>query len=67
MGACLIIAASSILTSRNMAWSARKAQHITLAAAVFDMQGRILVDTDGLIPSTVITHSFLEKVRCQFR
>lgn len=45
-----------------MAKSARNAQQITLAAAVFDRQGRILVDTNGLLPGTVITGSFLEKV-----
>jgi hypothetical protein len=43
--------------------SALRAQQITLAAAVFDKGGRILVDPDGYIPSTVVTDSFLEKVR----
>lgn len=42
--------------------SALRAQQITLAAAIFDKGGRILVDPDGYIPSTVVTDSFLEKV-----
>lgn len=44
-----------------MTQSARRAQKITLAAAVFDKQGRILVDPDGLIPSTVVTGSFIQQ------
>jgi hypothetical protein len=39
------------------------AQQITLGAAIFDKDGKILVDPDGFIPSTVVTDSFLEKVR----
>jgi hypothetical protein len=42
---------------------ALRAQQITLAAAIFDKGGRILVDPDGNIPNTVVTDSFLEKVR----
>jgi hypothetical protein len=42
--------------------SALRAQQITLGAAIFDKSGRILVDPDGFIPSTVVTDSFLEKV-----
>lgn len=42
---------------------ALRAQQITLAAAIFDKSGRILVDPDGYIPNTVVTDSFLEKVR----
>lgn len=63
LGACFIIATSAILRARNMRRSALRAQQITLAAAVFDKGGRILVDPDGYIPSTVVTDSFLEKVR----
>ncbi|KAI1055830.1 hypothetical protein LB506_009434 [Fusarium annulatum] len=61
LGACFIIATSAILRARNMRRSALRAQQITLAAAVFDKGGRILVDPDGYIPSTVVTDSFLEK------
>ncbi|KAF5019759.1 hypothetical protein F66182_8231 [Fusarium sp. NRRL 66182] len=61
LGACFIIATSAILRARNMRRSALRAQQITLAAAIFDKAGRILVDPDGHIPSTVVTDSFLEK------
>lgn len=60
------MAGSAILKARSMSKSAQKAQQITLAAAVFDKQGRILVDTNGLMPSMVITNAFLEKVRSRF-
>ncbi|KAJ4016125.1 hypothetical protein NW761_015108 [Fusarium oxysporum] len=61
LGACFIIAVSAILRARNIRKSALRAQQITLGAAVFDNNGKILVDPDGFIPSTVVTDSFLEK------
>ncbi|KAJ4200351.1 hypothetical protein NW767_007414 [Fusarium falciforme] len=61
LGACFIIAVSAVLRARNMRRSALRAQQITLAAAIFDKAGRILVDPDGYIPSTVVTDSFLER------
>lgn len=62
LGACFIIATSAIIRMRNMRKSALRAQQVTLGAAVFDKGGRILIDSNGFIPSTVITDSFLEKV-----
>ncbi|KAK7229550.1 hypothetical protein V2G26_001720 [Clonostachys chloroleuca] len=59
VGACLIIAGLGIFTARKMNQSARRAQKITLGAAVFNKQGMILVDADGLVPSTIITDSFI--------
>ncbi|KAF5714433.1 signaling ykoW [Fusarium mundagurra] len=61
LGACFIIGTSAILHARNIRRSALRAQQITLATAIFDNGGRILVDPDGCIPSTVVTDSFLEK------
>ncbi|RGP66429.1 signaling ykow [Fusarium longipes] len=61
LGACFVIAISAILRARNMRRMALRAQQITLAAAIFDKGGRILVDPDGYIPNTVVTDSFLEK------
>ncbi|KAI5456222.1 hypothetical protein BGZ63DRAFT_435738 [Mariannaea sp. PMI_226] len=61
LGACVIMAGLAILRARNMRRFALRAQQITLAAAVFHKDGRVLVDPDGLIPSTVVADSFLEK------
>ncbi|KAG9255851.1 uncharacterized protein F5Z01DRAFT_619059 [Emericellopsis atlantica] len=61
LAACLIVAGLVTLKARSMRKSARTAQQINLAAAVFDKQGRVLVDTNGLMPSMVVTDSFLEK------
>ncbi|KAJ4022818.1 hypothetical protein NW761_014371 [Fusarium oxysporum] len=61
LSACFIIAISAILRARNIRRSALRAQQITLGAAIFNKAGRILVDPDGFIPSTVVTDSFLEK------
>ena len=62
VSACLVLAGSVVFRARNRGKSAQRAQQVTLGAAVFDSHGRILVDPDGLIPSTVVTDSFLEKV-----
>ncbi|EXL64712.1 hypothetical protein FOPG_19033 [Fusarium oxysporum f. sp. conglutinans race 2 54008] len=61
LGACFIIAISTIIRIRSSKKSAFRAQQVTLGTAIFDKGGRILVNTDGLLPSTVITDSFLEK------
>ncbi|KAJ4118595.1 hypothetical protein NW765_017482 [Fusarium oxysporum] len=57
LGACFVIAISTIIRIRNLRKSAFRAQ-VTLGTTVFDKGGRILVDPDGLIPSTLITDSF---------
>ncbi|KAI5457240.1 hypothetical protein BGZ63DRAFT_427961 [Mariannaea sp. PMI_226] len=61
LAACFIIAGSAILRARSMRKTALRAQQITLGTAIFDKDGRILVNNDGIIPSTVVTDSFLEK------
>ncbi|KAJ3548764.1 hypothetical protein NM208_g844 [Fusarium decemcellulare] len=61
LGACVIIAGFAVLRARKMRQTALRAQQVTLGTAIFDKHGRILVDTDGLIPSAAITDSFLEK------
>ncbi|KKA28493.1 hypothetical protein TD95_003221 [Thielaviopsis punctulata] len=61
IGACLIIASSSIYTARIVRRYATKAKQVTLAAAVFDKHGRILVTPDGLLPLEKITDSFPER------
>lgn len=59
--ACCIMAGVAIYTARIMRRYAHKAQQVVLAAAVFDKDGRILVNPDGLLPSEKITDSFIEK------
>lgn len=64
---CFSIAASLLLVG-TAAYAAHlrksyadKAQHVVLAAAVFDPVGRILVSPDGLLPSEKITDTYVEK------
>jgi len=56
------MALTAVYTARLRKRYASKAQQVVLAAAVFDKQGRILVSPDGLLPSEMITDTFLEKV-----
>ncbi|KAK4464956.1 hypothetical protein QBC42DRAFT_219609 [Cladorrhinum samala] len=60
---CLVIAGTAVYSARVRQAYADKAQKITLAAAVFDQQGRILVTTDGLLPSEEITSKFVQKTQ----
>lgn len=52
---------AAVLTARTMRRYASKAQQITLAAAVFDGHGRILVSPDGLLPSERVTETFPQR------
>ncbi|KAL2151770.1 hypothetical protein VTH82DRAFT_6868 [Thermothelomyces myriococcoides] len=61
--ACLIMACLAIYSARVRKGYTQRAQRITLAAAVFDEHGRILVTPDGFVPSEVVTHTFLQKTQ----
>ncbi|KAG7284587.1 hypothetical protein NEMBOFW57_010965 [Staphylotrichum longicolle] len=61
--ACLMMAGLAIYSARVRKGYANRAQRITLAAAVFDERGRILVTPDGFLPSEVVTSTFLQKAQ----
>lgn len=61
--AAFFMAGSIIYATRVTRRNASKAQHIVLAAAVFDKSGRILVSSDGLLPSEKITDAYVEKTQ----
>lgn len=61
VAAALIMAVTAVYTNHVMRRYADKAQHVVLAAAVFDLSGRILVNPDGLLPSEQITDTYIEK------
>lgn len=57
---CLVMAGTAIYTAQVKRRHATKAQQVLLASAIFDKQGRILVTSNGMIPSELITNTFLE-------
>ncbi|KAK1833031.1 hypothetical protein QBC39DRAFT_403410 [Podospora conica] len=61
IASCLLIALFAISSARVRRGYETKAQRITLAAAYFDRQGRILVTRDGLLPEEEITATFMQK------
>ncbi|KAK4195703.1 hypothetical protein QBC40DRAFT_288625 [Triangularia verruculosa] len=63
VAACAVMAGTAIYSARMRQSYASKAQRITLAAAVFDKQGRVLVSPDGALPSEEITSKFLHKTQ----
>lgn len=62
-GACIIIAGSAILRARTLKQAARRAQQIELGAIVFDKNGRLLIDSSGGFPCTVVTDFFIGGAR----
>ncbi|EQK99332.1 mhyt [Ophiocordyceps sinensis CO18] len=62
---CLSVAASVLMTTSAVysRWIrsdyAKKAQKVVLAAAVFDQRGRIMVSKEGLLPSEVVTDTYI--------
>jgi hypothetical protein len=56
------MAGTAVCTAKAKRKTAKKAQQVVLAAAVFDANGRILVNRAGLLPSEGITDTFLDKV-----
>ncbi|CVL08711.1 uncharacterized protein FMAN_06853 [Fusarium mangiferae] len=57
--ACIIIAGSAILRARTLRDAALRAQQIELAAVVFNKDGCLLVDSNGVFPNTVVTDFFI--------
>jgi hypothetical protein len=57
------MAGLAIYSARVRKGYADRARTITLASAVFDEHGRIMVTPDGFLPSEVVTSTFLQKVR----
>ncbi|OMP85427.1 hypothetical protein BK809_0004097 [Diplodia seriata] len=49
------------LTSRRRRQLADRAQHVVLASATFDMDGRILVTQEGLLPCQKITRKYNQR------
>ncbi|KAI1260856.1 FAD dependent oxidoreductase-domain-containing protein [Xylariaceae sp. FL1019] len=59
--AALVVAGVVIHGTTVARSNASKARQVVLAAAVFDRNGRLLVNPDGLLPSEKITDTYIEK------
>ncbi|KAL2262602.1 hypothetical protein VTK26DRAFT_736 [Humicola hyalothermophila] len=59
--ACLVIAGTATWSAHIRKGYANRAQRVAVAATVFDHRGRILVTPDGLLPSEIVTSTFLQK------
>ncbi|KAH9205173.1 hypothetical protein DL95DRAFT_430095 [Leptodontidium sp. 2 PMI_412] len=59
--ACFILFAFAVLAQWRRSRSANRAQHVVLASATFDMQGRLLVTPEGLLPNQKVTASYVER------
>ncbi|ELR05493.1 hypothetical protein GMDG_07415 [Pseudogymnoascus destructans 20631-21] len=58
--ACVIILGLTIITQRRRTRSANRAQQVLLASAIFDLNGRLLVTPEGLLPNQKVTTSYIE-------
>jgi len=61
VAACVLMAILAISSARTRKGYTSKAQRVTLAAAVFDRYGRILVTPDGLLPSEEVMSTFIQR------
>ncbi|KAK0648286.1 hypothetical protein B0T16DRAFT_455770 [Cercophora newfieldiana] len=61
VAACILMAILAISSARTRKGYTSKAQRVTLAAAVFDRYGRILVTPDGLLPSEEVMSTFIQR------
>ncbi|RDL31329.1 uncharacterized protein BP5553_09538 [Venustampulla echinocandica] len=59
--ACFILFVFAILAQRRRSRSANRAQHVVLASAIFDANGRILVTPEGTLPNQKVTTSYVER------
>ena len=59
---CVILLLIALLGQRHIAHSKNRAQQIALAAAIFDIDGRVLVTSEGFLPNRKMTNTYLEKV-----
>lgn len=62
IGACAILITFAFLGQRDRQRAANRAQQVVLACATFDMDGRLLVTPEGVLPSQKITNSYIEHV-----
>ncbi|KAF2840815.1 hypothetical protein M501DRAFT_971220 [Patellaria atrata CBS 101060] len=59
--ACLIICCIALYLNKRRKIMADRAQHVTLASATFDSEGRILVTEQGQLPCHKITRKFNQR------
>ncbi|KAH8821237.1 hypothetical protein F5884DRAFT_79921 [Xylogone sp. PMI_703] len=58
---CFIFLALTLIAQSRRRSAADRAQKVSLAAAYFDPDGRLMVSPEGLLPSRKITDSFIER------
>ena len=65
IGCCTSLFILAMLGQRSRKLSADRAQQVVLACATFDMDGKVMVTPEGVLPCQKITDSFTERV-CVF-
>lgn len=66
VGSCLLFLGLIIVAQYRRRLAANRAQKVALAAAYFDPDGRLMVSPEGLLPSTQITDTYIERVDTVF-
>lgn len=51
----------TLAAQRSRSQSADRAQQVVLAAAIFDKEGKLMVNHEGLLPNTKMTNSYIER------
>jgi len=58
---CIVCMTFAVLTQRRKKELADRAQHVVLASATFDPEGKILVTQEGLLPAQKITKQYNQR------
>jgi NO-binding membrane sensor protein with MHYT domain len=66
-GGCSSLFCVALYATAKKLRAARKARQVSLATAIFDLDGKLMVTTGGLLPAKKITNSFLEQVLSKWR
>ena len=62
VSACLALVAMTLIGQRSKQLSTQRARQVVLACVLFDSDGKVMVNSEGLLPCRKITNTFLEKV-----
>ncbi|KUJ12089.1 uncharacterized protein LY89DRAFT_221723 [Mollisia scopiformis] len=61
ISACFTLLVFTLLAQRRILKSAKRAQQVVLATAIFDHEGKLLVTPEGRLPTQKITNAWLER------
>ena len=63
VGCCITLFVFAAIGQQSRQRYANRAQQVVLACSIWDQDGKLLVNPEGLLPCRKITNSYVERVR----